>query len=161
MFSNPPKYTFWVVLKATLHDGELVDVFKNGGVKKYVIHTALKSIDRYCSWEGGIYDTEQKPESIHDCLINHRWYKYFENGFTKDITEVKSEFSKYESPFISTSTHLLVIRWVCVEWNKRHSAQEKKMTKLEVSYINEEHYLDVNTRNNRYTTFYISHDCSK
>ena len=37
---------------------------------------------------------ESGPVNVHDNFINHRWYKYFENGFTKPNVEVKHAFAK-------------------------------------------------------------------
>eukprot|EP00026_Physarum_polycephalum_P004979 Phypoly_transcript_05005.p1 GENE.Phypoly_transcript_05005~~Phypoly_transcript_05005.p1 ORF type:complete len:611 (+),score=58.71 Phypoly_transcript_05005:217-2049(+) len=126
MFSRPPKHTMWLAIRGTLRNGELVDVFKEQGVARI---------------EGGKF-TGPELSHVHDNYLNHRWYKYFENGFTKPNIEIKHAFTK----------------WLCREWNYKHTDGEI-LEKVDVFYYYSENHLDL-TQEKRISTNHMYQDGS-
>jgi len=109
MFSNPPTTSFWYVINGLLHNGDEINIFDDEGLVK---------------WHG-VPLTYDKPKALHDSFINHRWYKYFENGYTKPQEEVHAQFAG----------------WVCKQWNSKHE-QEYGLSTVTVYRVEEKHYLE-------------------
>jgi len=96
MFSpHPPKAHWYYVIQAEMDDGDEMELFRNQGIFR---------------WEGNKPFSFDKPDPFHLSFKNHRWYKFFEMGFNGDNHE---------------SVRLNFGRWLCREWNSRHSGAEK------------------------------------
>jgi len=91
MFSpHPPKSHWWYVIEAKLDNGTTTEIFKNEGL---------------WNWEGNSPFNFEKPDPFYKSFGNHRWYKYFENGYnSKDSESLRLNFGRY----------------LCREWNARH-----------------------------------------
>eukprot|EP01113_Clastostelium_recurvatum_P003365 TRINITY_DN1146_c0_g1_i3.p1 TRINITY_DN1146_c0_g1~~TRINITY_DN1146_c0_g1_i3.p1 ORF type:complete len:277 (+),score=66.70 TRINITY_DN1146_c0_g1_i3:1-831(+) len=92
MFSpHPPKAHWWYVIEARLDDDTHMEIFKNEGL---------------WNWEGNQPFNFDKPEPLYKTFGNHRWYKFFENGYNgRDAEAIRLSFGRY----------------MCREWNARHS----------------------------------------
>eukprot|EP01114_Cavostelium_apophysatum_P018849 TRINITY_DN5924_c0_g1_i1.p1 TRINITY_DN5924_c0_g1~~TRINITY_DN5924_c0_g1_i1.p1 ORF type:complete len:685 (+),score=78.56 TRINITY_DN5924_c0_g1_i1:163-2217(+) len=95
MFSpQPPDFTWYYYMEGELDNGTKVEVWGNEGL---------------FTWEGAPY-TATKPV-VHRALKNHRWFKYFENGFN---SHKKAE-----------TLRLYFASYFCREYNERHSEHER------------------------------------
>jgi len=96
MFAPRPPDSWWYYnIDATLDDGRNVELFNNGGI---------------FTWEPS-EQTWQRPDVFYVAFKNHRWFKYFENGLN----------SHAENSLL----RLNFGRWICREYNKRHSGKDK------------------------------------
>ena len=90
MFSpQPPSSNWWINIKAQLVDGIELELFSDEGLFRWV----------------GTNFTGEPPNPVHKSFKNHRWFKYFENGFNSDFGDIRLLFGRY----------------ICREWNARHN----------------------------------------
>eukprot|EP01114_Cavostelium_apophysatum_P015239 TRINITY_DN410_c0_g1_i8.p2 TRINITY_DN410_c0_g1~~TRINITY_DN410_c0_g1_i8.p2 ORF type:complete len:148 (-),score=31.45 TRINITY_DN410_c0_g1_i8:10-453(-) len=91
MFSpRPPNVWWWYNIEAELENGSIVEMWKNGAI---------------FTLEPNTFDWE-RPDPIYPSFKNHRWFKYFENGYNTHPAneQIRLEFGK----------------WLCREYNKLH-----------------------------------------
>ncbi|KYR02173.1 hypothetical protein DLAC_00987 [Tieghemostelium lacteum] len=105
MFSpSPPKMNWWNVIHGKLQDGTDVELFKKEGIHNFDINTEVNF---------------EKPVPFDRSFGNHRWYKYWENGFNQPGTEpVRLEMGRY----------------ICREFNNRHF-NEQKLVRFTIYYV--------------------------
>jgi len=90
MFSpEPPRGSWWYIMEGELLNGTFVEIFYNGGLH---------------FWEPNLLNISDSPLDFKKSFKNHRWYKFFENGFNI-VEPIKYSFGKY----------------ICSEFNSRHS----------------------------------------
>jgi len=95
MFSpHPPKQHWWYVIWAEKVNGETFELFRNRGI---------------FTWEGNVPYSLEKPSPYHESFKNHRWFKYFENGFNAKNSDLRLYFGK----------------WVCRNYNAEHHDEER------------------------------------
>ncbi|KAK5576935.1 hypothetical protein RB653_001872 [Dictyostelium firmibasis] len=112
MFSPaPPKTHWWHVMHGELDDGTKVELFKDEGMFKFEINTVVNF---------------EKPDPFYKSYGNHRWFKYYENGYNQGNSDaLRLEHGKY----------------VCREFNSRHSGDEM-LYKFSVYFVHEFQNLD-------------------
>eukprot|EP01132_Coremiostelium_polycephalum_P004161 gene4161-5209_t len=113
MFSpRPPSIHWWYTYEAELDDGTQMELWNNEGL---------------FTWEGNPAPySREKPDPYHECIGNHRWFKVYENINTGNGYEL---------------VRLGMGRWVCREWNARHTG-DKRLYKFNMVYRNEKQNLD-------------------
>jgi len=90
MFSpQPPKSSWWYWIEAELVNEKKVELFKNGAL---------------FTWEYNYDMSDLPPDPFEISFKNHRWFKYFENGFNQDYEHLRLSFGRY----------------LCREFNKRN-----------------------------------------
>lgn len=73
MFSPaPPAEGWYYLIEADLESGQKAELIANGGL---------------FTWETSPY-TAEKPQQVANSLKNHRWFKYFENGYNSHKYEI-------------------------------------------------------------------------
>jgi len=87
---QPPKTSWWYSIEGELVNEKKVEIFKNGAM---------------FTWEYN-YDLSDDPPDLPLTFKNHRWFKYFENGFNQ-IEHLREPFGRY----------------LCREYNKRHPVE--------------------------------------
>eukprot|EP01124_Arcella_intermedia_P024645 TRINITY_DN4210_c0_g1_i1.p1 TRINITY_DN4210_c0_g1~~TRINITY_DN4210_c0_g1_i1.p1 ORF type:complete len:661 (-),score=94.69 TRINITY_DN4210_c0_g1_i1:43-1989(-) len=94
MFSpSPPSSSWYYWIDGELINQKRVELFKNGAI---------------FTWEYNYDMDDNPPEPFHISFKNHRWYKFFENGFNQDNNHMRLTFGKY----------------LCREFNARHDFEE-------------------------------------
>jgi len=112
MFSpQPPKSHWWHVIHGQLDDGTQVELFKNEGLFKFEINTEVNF---------------EKPDPFYPSYGNHRWFKYWENGFNANNAD---------------AMRLELGRYICREFNSRHFDNEM-LYKFSVYFVHEYQNLD-------------------
>ncbi|KAM9945266.1 hypothetical protein ACTFIT_003521 [Dictyostelium discoideum] len=112
MFSPaPPKTHWWHVIHGELDDGTKVELFKNEGMFNFQINTEVNF---------------EKPNPFYKSYGNHRWFKYYENGYN----QANSDSMRLEHG-----------RYLCREFNKRHTGDEQ-LYKFSVYFVHEFQNLD-------------------
>ncbi|KAN0018302.1 hypothetical protein ACTFIU_010917 [Dictyostelium citrinum] len=112
MFSpSPPKTHWWHVIHGELDDGTKVELFKNEGMFNFQINTEVNF---------------EKPDPFYKSYGNHRWFKYYENGYN----QANSDSMRLEHG-----------RYLCREFNKRHTGHEQ-LYKFSVFFVHEFQNLD-------------------
>eukprot|EP01132_Coremiostelium_polycephalum_P007513 gene7513-9234_t len=115
MFSPaPPKTHWWHVIHGYLEDGTQVELFKDEGLFKFEINTKVN------------FD---KPDPFYPSYGNHRWFKYWENGFNS---------------FGADPMRLELGRYICREFNSRHHG-DKMLYKFNIYFVHEFMNLDGST----------------
>jgi len=112
MFSpHPPKSHWWYVFEGNLDDGTQVEIFKNEGL---------------WNWEPNQPFNFDKPDPFSNSFGNHRWYKYFENGYNgRDTETLRLNFGRY----------------LCREYNSRHFGS-KMLYKFTIHFVIEHQNAD-------------------
>ncbi|KAM9980601.1 hypothetical protein ACTFIY_002906 [Dictyostelium cf. discoideum] len=112
MFSPaPPKTHWWHVIHGELDDGTKVELFKDEGMFKFEINTVVNF---------------EKPDPFYKSYGNHRWFKYYENGYNQGNSDsLRLEHGKY----------------ICREFNSRHFGDEM-LYKFSVYFVYEFQNLD-------------------
>ncbi|KAF2077349.1 hypothetical protein CYY_001352 [Polysphondylium violaceum] len=112
MFSpQPPKSHWWHVIHGQLDDGTQVELFKNEGLFNFEINTEVNF---------------EKPDPFYPSYGNHRWFKYWENGFNSNNAD---------------ALRLELGRYICREFNSRHYGPEM-LYKFSVYFVHEYQNLD-------------------
>jgi len=91
MFSpRPPDVMWWYNFEGTLDNETKVELFRDGGWRTHD--------PKPFTWD------RPDPKTYVDCFKNHRWFKYFENGYNSHASHqtLRLEFG----------------RWLCREYNK-------------------------------------------
>lgn len=108
MFSpRPPDVNWWYNIKGELDNGTFVELFSEGGLH---------------SMEPSPYIGLTKPPSTIKAFKNHRWFKLFEVGIN--------------SHRHADTLRLSFGRWVCREYNKRHSGKQA-LYKHDIHFVSE------------------------
>ncbi|KAN0045007.1 hypothetical protein ACTA71_006534 [Dictyostelium dimigraforme] len=112
MFSPaPPKTHWWHVIHGELDDGTKVELFKDEGMFKFEINTVVNF---------------EKPDPFYKSYGNHRWFKYYENGYNQGNSDaLRLEHGKY----------------ICREFNTRHFGDEM-LYKFSVYFVHEFQNID-------------------
>lgn len=114
MFSpQPPTASGWHIIEAVLQNGTKVELFKNEGLWK---------------WQGTYPVSFDPPAPFHKSYGSHRWYKFWENGFNGGRAN-------------ENGVRLNFGRWICREWNARHSG-EARLVQYWIHWVLEYHHLD-------------------
>lgn len=103
---RPPSSHFWYNIDATLDDGRNVELFSNAGL---------------FTWEPS-EQTWQKPDPFYINFKNHRWFKFFENGVNSHPR--------------NDVLRLNFGRWICRNYNARHSGEDRLYT-FQLNYMSE------------------------
>jgi len=113
MFSpSPPHSSWWYVIEAELVNSKKIELFTKGGIHTWIPNEVIS------------YD--QPPEDFVDCFRNHRWYKFFENGYNDPANEfIRLSFGRY----------------ICREYNSRRQGGEQ-IFQFDVHWIS--HTVDLN-----------------
>ncbi|EGC30184.1 hypothetical protein DICPUDRAFT_158103 [Dictyostelium purpureum] len=112
MFSPaPPKTHWWHVIHGELEDGTKVELFKNEGIFNFNINTVVNF---------------EKPNPFYKSYGNHRWFKYWENGYNQANSD---------------SMRLEMGRYICRQFNNRHLGDEM-LYKFSVYFVHEFQHLD-------------------
>ncbi|KYR02174.1 hypothetical protein DLAC_00988 [Tieghemostelium lacteum] len=107
MFSpSPPKNTWWNVIHGKLQDGTEVELFKNEGLFNFEINTDVN------------FD---KPVPFKASFGNHRWFKFWENGF-------------YRHDGKANVVRLDFGRFICREFNSRHFGNQR-LEEFKIYYV--------------------------
>jgi len=93
MFSPaPPRTSWWYYIEGELLNEKKVELFKNGAL---------------FTWKYN-YDMSEELPSFIESFGNHRWYKYYENGFNQK-QHLRPGFARY----------------LCKEFNKRNPGENQ------------------------------------
>ncbi|KYR02878.1 hypothetical protein DLAC_00351 [Tieghemostelium lacteum] len=112
MFSpSPPKTHWWHVIHGNLEDGTPVELFKKEGIFNFEINKEV-SFD--------------KPDPFYPSYGNHRWFKYWENGFNQ---------------YGADPMRLEMGRYICREFNKRHFGHEQ-LYRFTIYFVHEFQHLN-------------------
>ncbi|EGC28926.1 hypothetical protein DICPUDRAFT_59115 [Dictyostelium purpureum] len=112
MFSPaPPKVHWWHVIHGKLDDGTDVELFKDEGLFKFDINTVVN------------FD---KPNPFYKSYRNHRWFKYWENGFNQANSD---------------PLRLEMGRYICREFNSKNF-NEKKLYTFSIYFVHEFQHLN-------------------
>jgi len=103
---RPPDSFWWYNMPGTLDNGTQVELWANAGL---------------FTWEPNPMSWD-KPNPVYISFKNHRWFKYFENGLNSHPN--------------NDVLRLHFGRWICREYNKRHSGAER-LFKFEIWLMNE------------------------
>jgi len=87
---QPPHTSWWYSMEGELVNEKKVEIWKNGAMY---------------SWEYN-YDLSNDLPDLPTSMRNHRWFKYFENGFNQ-VEHLREPFGKY----------------LCREYNKRNPVE--------------------------------------
>jgi len=104
---RPPDVMWWYNIEGDLHDGRKAEVSNDGAL---------------FTFEPNIPHTFDKPQSVHNSMGNHRWFKLFENGLNSH--EHKEDL------------RLNFGRWLCREYNSRHYGNDR-LWKFSIHWMNE------------------------
>jgi len=104
---RPPDVMWWYNIEAELDDGTKAELFNNGAM---------------FTFQPNVPHTYDKPRSVHESMGNHRWFKLFENGLNSH--EAREDL------------RLNFGRWLCREYNARHSGGER-LYKYTIYWMNE------------------------
>eukprot|EP01102_Stenamoeba_stenopodia_P006848 TRINITY_DN1914_c0_g1_i1.p1 TRINITY_DN1914_c0_g1~~TRINITY_DN1914_c0_g1_i1.p1 ORF type:complete len:648 (-),score=135.27 TRINITY_DN1914_c0_g1_i1:109-2052(-) len=113
MFSpTPPHHHFWHVIEATLEDGSVVELLKDGAL---------------WTWTPNEPFTFDPPKSQYYTYNSHPWYKFWENfNWSEDPEPLRLGFG----------------RWICREYNKRHGGTPKQLKTFNIWILWERINLD-------------------
>jgi len=127
MFSpHPPKSSWWYSIQGERVDAKKFELFRHGGL---------------FTWEGSDEISEDPPPNWISAFGNHRWFKFFENGFNQNNDYLRLSFGRY----------------ICREYNKRHSGGEQVYT-FQIYLVSHTVNLEgVKTRNGKSQLW--SHQC--
>lgn len=104
MFSpRPPDSWWWYNIEAELDNGTKAEIFANGAL--------FTKVPNPFTWE--------KPKPFYLGFKNHRWFKYWENGYNMR-EDLRLDFG----------------RWLCREWNGVHNGGSR-LYKFNVHWMSE------------------------
>jgi len=104
MFSpRPPDSWWWYNIEAQLDNGTTVELFNKAAFMTFEPNPF--------SWD--------KPEPFYQAFKNHRWFKYWENGYNQN-EGIRLDFG----------------RWLCREWNSYHSGPNR-LWKFSLHFMSE------------------------
>lgn len=127
MFSpHPPKASWWYTIEAERVNTKKFELFHNGGL---------------FTWEGSDIINDDPPPDWGKAFGNHRWFKFFENGFNQNHEHLRLSFGRY----------------VCREYNARHSGGEQLFT-FQIYLVSHTTQLDGTKVKNGRTKFW-DHKC--
>jgi len=104
---RPPDVMWWYNIEGELHDGRKAEVSNDGAL---------------FTFEPNIPHSFDKPQSVHNSMGNHRWFKLFENGLNSH--DYKEDL------------RLNFGRWLCREYNARHFGNDR-LWKFAIHWMNE------------------------
>lgn len=119
MFSpHPPKAHWWYVIEAESDKGVVFELFRDSGLFR---------------WEGNTPFSFDKADPFHESFGNHRWFKYFENGYNnRNRMDLRLHFGK----------------WVCRQYNARHLGVDR-LYHFKVHFVIEDQPLEAPRENQR------------
>ena len=114
MFAPPPQHVYWHNIELRLKGGDRLELIKGGGLWR---------------WEGVPWH-DGPPEPLYPNYGNHRNWKWWET-YGRDNYITISGLTRRSCRFNWHTDHndvrLEFGRWICREWNSRHSGDKTLM----------------------------------